>query len=234
MEQDIKTGRRRSLLTRAIIGNVFLVSLTVVTLAVVLPYGQFTALSRQLELRADSVADFLASQSGFGLLVGDRMELERIAANAVAIEDVLYAVITDSQGAIVARAGQSDIPPGGPANTGRISTPDGPVQYLEVSRAVMEPEGDELFDWEDASGALRRLGEIRVGFSMAKHQALLARTVKSVLAVAVIAIAVFLGFEYFQLRRLLAPLKDLIAFTKRVSKGDLSERAPGAEPGRGR
>ena len=47
-------------------------------------------LERQLTGRAEALADFLAGQSQFAMLVGDRAELERIARNAVAGEEVVF------------------------------------------------------------------------------------------------------------------------------------------------
>ena len=54
---------------------------------------QSSDLRRQLELRAQTSADFLASQSEFPLLTGDREELQRVANAALRNEDVLYVAI---------------------------------------------------------------------------------------------------------------------------------------------
>ena len=83
-----KTRASRSLQTRALIANSVLVGCSVFCLTVLFLVTQRAAIHRQLRLRAESLAEFLASQSEFALLVGNRAELERTAATAVAGEGV--------------------------------------------------------------------------------------------------------------------------------------------------
>jgi len=73
-----RSERPESLLTRVITSSLALagVSITVLTVAFLLATG--AAFETQLRLRARSLADFVAGQSEFAMLVGDRVGLEAI------------------------------------------------------------------------------------------------------------------------------------------------------------
>jgi hypothetical protein len=63
-----------------------LAAVTVLALCALFLWSYNRDLHQQLTSRAEALAGFLAGQSQFAMLVGDRAELERIAANAVAGE----------------------------------------------------------------------------------------------------------------------------------------------------
>src|SRR5579864_9002501 len=98
--------RHRSLLTQASLANALVMVVAAWSIAALILWNESGVMRRQLELRGQTSADFLASQSEFPLLTGDREELKRVAKSALSNEDVLYVTIGDEAGNIMARAGR--------------------------------------------------------------------------------------------------------------------------------
>jgi signal transduction histidine kinase/CheY-like chemotaxis protein len=231
-----KLMRRRSLLTRALAANLVLVSTSLVVLAVLFFASQRSSLQRQLEGRAELLAGFLASESELPILVRNRADLQRSAINALATEDLVYVLMEDASGAMLAEAARpgfpvASIPARGAAGGSGASAVilDGPAPYrrfISVSKIVSTHADGEIVDWEAPSASGPAIGVVRVGFSMAKQRALFVRTVNNGLTVALVALMLILAVHYIQLRRILHPLNDLVGFTRLVAAGDLKQRAP--------
>jgi PAS domain S-box-containing protein len=206
--------KRESLLTRVVAASLALaaVSITVLTLAFL--FTARVASETQLRLRANALADFVASQSQFAMLVGDRAEMETIAGNALAGEDVLFVDLFDASGRRLAWAQRPDL--------AGLRT----QRRLETERTVSPPRGDGLMEWQTGRSSEKKLGTVRVGFSMKKQDALFARTVGLGLGAASLSAAAILAIQYFRLRRLLEPLKRLTQFTAEVGAGNLERKAP--------
>ena len=100
----------QSLLARVLAGNLALAAFTLLGLASLFLWTYSRDLERQLASRAESLAEFIAGQSQFAMLVGDRVELERIARNAVSSGQVIFVELTDAQGGMPVRFGRSGRP----------------------------------------------------------------------------------------------------------------------------
>jgi len=196
---------------------------------------QRSAMQGQLEARAGLLAEFLASQSELAMLVRNRPELERTAAAALSSEDVLYVRMADASGSVLAQVARqgfplSDIPARakihGPSPAAIITHAEAQAAFLDVEKEVCTHAGAQMLDWEATKPGDSNLGVVSVGFSMAKQRALFIRTVLIGVTVAVMALLLILALHYLQLRRLLKPLNDLVAFTRKVAAGDLKQRAP--------
>jgi signal transduction histidine kinase/DNA-binding response OmpR family regulator len=224
----------RRLFTRALLGTGLVVTASVACLSWLFLLKHQAAFQRQVELRAESFARYLATENQFALLVAGRSELDRIAAVALeGSDDVVYVVIDDSTGRRLAGAqrlptGVSIAPPG-PAHietpvTRRLRAgPQGP-ECVEASMPVVtQPEG-ELLGSRPAHNQL--LGRIRVAMSLESQRALFLSTLRYVVVVAFLVLLVVGAVEYFRLRRLLTPLRDLIDVTRAVGRGDLSRTTP--------
>lgn len=203
--------RQESLLTRVVTSSLTLAGVSIAVLTIAFLLATRAAFEAQLRLRADSLADFVASQSEFSLLVGDHAELGTIARNALAAEDVLFVHLTNAEDETVAWAEIA-----GPVSGRR----------LEAVRVVMAPKGSGLVDWQTTRPTKTKLGTVRIGFSMKKQDALFARTAGLGLAVAGLSVAALLAVQYFRLKRLLQPLKRLTAFTAEVGAANLTRKAP--------
>ena len=234
----MKTGRikaRTSLLNQALAANVLLVGTSLACMAGFLTMQQRWVLQDQLQARAGLLAESLASQSELAILVSNRPELARIATTALATEDVLYARISDASGNVVVTVARPDFPlsaiPNRRAGSGRataaiiVNGPEPYVKFIDIGKPLAAHAGPEVLDWEAPAAASSR-GVVHVGLSMAKQRMLFARTVANGLTVAVVALILILSVHYFQLRRILRPLHDLVTFSRRVAAGDLKQRAP--------
>ena len=228
--------RRHSLLKRALAANILLVGVSVMCLAALFFATQRSTLQGQLEARAALFAEFLASQSELSILVRNRPELERACVTALASEDLLYVVIIDASGDVLAEAARpgfpmTAIPARSAVRTANVSAAifDGPPAYrkfIDVAKPVSTNAGTQMLDWEIPKATGATLGVVRVGFSMAKQRVLLVHTVSNGLVVAAVSLMLMLAVHYLQLRRILKPLNDLMGFTRKVAAGDLKQRAP--------
>jgi signal transduction histidine kinase len=203
------THWRQSLQTRALAANLALSAITVVVLTLFFLLAQRSALERQLELRARTLAEFVASQSQFAMLVGNRPEMESVAAAALSSEDVLFVEL--------APRGREKI------SARRPGLP--PRRFVNVTQPVLPPAHDGVVEWETRSPGAP-LGAVSVALSVEKEEALFERMVRSAVAVSALALLLIALVEYWQLRRLLHPLASLIAFTREVGAGNLERAAP--------
>jgi signal transduction histidine kinase len=214
---------QHSLLTRVLVSSGALASLSVFGLTSLFLWNYSRDLDRQISRRAEALAGFLAGQSQFAMLVGDRSDLERIGRNAISTDQVLFVELTDALG-------------GAPVffhRDGSSSRPSG-QHYIEIARNVMRPAQAEPSGWE--AGSMERpagpaqLGVVRLGFSTEKEHAARLRIVWSTVAMAFAFLLMAAGVETIELRTLLRPLQSLTEFTRRVADGDLSGRAEVVRP----
>ena len=221
-----------SLLKQALFSNFLLVGASVVVLTALFVFAQVSAAGRQMGLRAEVLADFVATQSEFSMLVGDRTELERIAHNALKAEDVLFVVMTGTAGDSI-RLSQPGFPfekirriSATEQNSGPLVHTAGGRRFSEVIRSVSSQTASSVVEWESAKAPASRVGTVQIGVSMEQQDRQLTRSLYFEILAAIVSLILILAVQYAQLRRLLEPLKGLIAFTRQVGKGDLSRRFP--------
>jgi signal transduction histidine kinase len=214
---------RCSLLARVLFSSGALASLSVCGLTSLFLWNYSRDLDRQISSRAEALAGFLAGQSQFAMLVGDRPDLERIGRNAVATDQVLFVELADALG-------------GAPVffdRNGHGSRPSG-HNFIEIARNVARPAQVEPGGWEAGAtqqrAASSQLGVVRLGFSREKEESAHRRIVWSTVAMAATFLLAAASVQTWQLRTLLGPLQSLTAFTRRVAEGDLSGRAKVVRP----
>src|SRR5581483_1124035 len=189
--------KNQSMLRRAVVSNLLLVSLFAVLLTGGYADIQRVALDRQLRLRAETLTDFLAIQSQFGMLVNDREGLERIAKNALSLEDVLMVEVKSASGESLAKAARKADP-----------------SMLVISRDVAGPGSGGLLEWESTRRPVSMLGSVQAGFSTERQKKMLRSTILFGIAVALGCLIAILAAQYYQMRALLRPLGGLIEFTR--------------------
>jgi len=198
----------RSLLARTLAANFLLLLVAVLVLTSLFLAIQRAALNRQLQLRAEMLASFLASQSQFAFLVGDHQELERLGAAALTAEDVAWVEFDDGRRRIFK------------ASPKRAEEP-----ALEVDHEVPAPPSSRLLDWEAPTGEPLALGRVRLGLSTRSQRALFAQSVRRATGLAGALLALILCAQYEQLRRILRPLARLTRSTQEIGRGNLDHRA---------
>ena len=214
----IPLARNKSLLGRLLAANLLLLTGLAGLLTTGFLWLQLRASEQQIRLRAEALADFVASQSEFALLVGDAGELERIARNAAEVEDVLSVALADAGGGSLARVARLGAEAG--------CSPGETSQVLCVERAVLAPREGAVVEWKRQSPSGGLLGKVRIAFSLEQQRALLRQTVQYGIAVVAVSLVLVLACLHLQLHRLLEPLKGLMDFTRQVGAGDLTRKAP--------
>ncbi len=229
--------KEQSLLARAVTANMLLVGVSVLLLTWVGVALQRAALEQQLQLRAEALADFLATQSQFGMLVANQEALEQIGRNALSVEDVLFVTLLDRSGkpvVNVVRTGRSPDRIPAPIRRGVAAEPTATVnrftsakeEFLDLTRPIRAPASGGLVEWEKQAPSSALLGTVRLGLSMEKQARLLNQSMGYGVSAGAACLFLILGVQYVQLRHLLAPLAGLIEFTRGVGKGDLTRKAP--------
>jgi signal transduction histidine kinase/HAMP domain-containing protein len=235
LEQQLTTQRRPwlrdSLFVRVLTANLVLAGGLAFVLTAMFVVGERAALQRQLELRAQAVAQLLQAQAEIPMLGSDRAELAHLVNSSLNIEDILFLQIASCEGDILARARRENLtvipPPGGCLEAGSPvlkQVGDG-IRYLELSVPVLRSDRIHRAGLP-TSAAGTVLGSVSVGLSAEKQTAIYVSTIQNALSVAFVSLLFMVMVLDLQLRKILNPLKRLIRFTKRVGEGDLSAAAP--------
>ncbi len=228
----LQHGLENSLLGQALAANFLPVTMTVLAVAALaggLLWLQQGTLEREVRLRAETLARYLARQSEFPLLVGDHAALEALADAALDIKDVLYVEIRDASGAQVAAGAAEDFPaPWMDRGRAPEKQPDAavapePSSFVEARREIVLVKPNDPMQWDQGTRATA--GMVRVGLSIEAQQRRFRSTVAGAVAVSLLAIGIILAVQYRQLRKVLQPLHELISVTARVAEGDLTQRA---------
>jgi diguanylate cyclase (GGDEF)-like protein/PAS domain S-box-containing protein len=176
---------------------------------------------RQQQLRARTLAQFVARQCEVPALIGDRGSVEKVAATALISEDVLAVSIryrgSPPQEVLAKRPETRDAE----SNLAHIVG----NSWVEDSEDI-RPVQNGLLDWDNVSRAPDSIGRVRLRISLRKEQALFLGIVEQSLAVIGGLMILIPAVQFFRTRRLLRPLASLVAFTRRIGSGDLAERSP--------
>jgi signal transduction histidine kinase len=224
---------KTSLLARALAATVAVTALTGLLTGAIFFFTMQGVYRRELELRAGSAAQFVASQAQFSMLVRDRGELERLARQGLSIEDVIFVEILDADCQSVLQAGPArralpdsgrrDEPSPGSAAAWRWGSA-GRFPYVEAVAAIEGPDSGELLG-TSAEGQKTALGTVRLGVSLQRPLTGAAAAVLRSIAVSALALAVMLWLQRRELRRLLTPLRSLADFAASVDESNLERRA---------
>jgi signal transduction histidine kinase len=202
---------RGSLWLRMLSANLALNAVLVAGLTGLFLWTYSRDMEYQIAGRAQALAGFLAGQSRFAMLVGDRAEMERIARNAVATDEVLLVELTDRESPQPVSAAR----PGFRRSAGA---------WVEASERVERPEAVEHIGWEAPSGTPAELGTVRILFSTGRHHAARWRVAWITAGMAGACLMFGAVVQTLQLRALLRPLRTLTDFTGRVAEGGLEGR----------
>jgi PAS domain S-box-containing protein len=229
--------KERTLLSRAITANMLLAVFSGIVVTSLYVAAQRSEFDHQLRLRADTLAEFLATQSQLGMLVENRADLQQIASNALSVEYVLFVEMLDRSGRRVARASRADITersiPDVREGLGGAQYPvesvislEGHGRMLDFRRSIHAPSSGGLLEWESRPASPAQLGTVRLGLSMARQTHLMNQAIRYGVMVIAIYLLATLVVQFLLLRRLLQPLAGLIEFTRQIGKGELQRRAP--------
>ncbi|HLY19966.1 MAG TPA: ATP-binding protein [Bryobacteraceae bacterium] len=232
MFERLKLRFSASLLTQGLAATIALHTASACLLLGIFLFVQSQALERQLELRGESIAQFLAKELQFALLVGDRAETQRLLESASSNEDVLFLEVLNASGGRIGAWGRADLLKNlpAPAAGAALATAETAERRregrVEIRVPVLSPNGDRLVEWEATPDQRSIMGVLRMGLSMQKERSLFRGMLLRGAGVILFGLAAMCAAQYWGLRRLLHPLDALVGFTRRVGGGDLRYRAP--------
>ena len=207
-----KAARDRSLLSQTLAANVLPVVVSagcVLALALAFLLVQRGAIQSEMRMRARTVAESVAQQSELAAMMGDAAELNRIAHRTLLLSDIQHVEIRTAQGVTASAFGAEH----------RKSE-----ALLDVDTEILPSSADRVMDWE-TPGERRSLGSVHLCISTERQQSLFRRVTWGGLGISALVFAVILYAQRRSLRSVLAPLDDLVDFTRRVSRGELHHRA---------
>lgn len=208
---------RKSVLSLTLKSSALLLTVMALSTGVFFGIAMRALMQAYVLKEATGIARAFAAQIQFPMLVGDEEGMKTVAAQYLAVKDVLFVAVKDRGGKTVRTAGD-----GFPMEQPSVSwlhwaAPD----FVEASCAVDGP-GD-LSDLQAGRGAA--LGMVRVGISIQESKQTFLKATGSAVISTLLCLSFILWFRWGQLRQMLEPLGGLARFTAEVGEGNLDRRA---------
>ena len=214
--------RPRSLQARLLWGTVPVIFLVMVSVLIVVEQRQRTAVIDETERRGQVLAKDLAAISQSHLLLYNFTALEQNVARLAAEQDVVYALILDADGRLVADSGR-------PERIGQILTNAVDRRAAETAEPLMQDtttrSGRALYDF--AAPIIvqeRKWGTVRVGLSKQRMEALIRRTRWELGALTVATLIVGGLAAALVARRISRPVQRVAEGADAISRGELDFR----------
>jgi len=226
-----RSTKKRSLLAQSLHASVLPIAASAATVLIVVAivlFGDQAAFELETGFRAASVAKLVAQQAELGVVTEDRTELERIARNTLQIDDVIYVVIVSASGSVLSSATsagfkQSDIPPWSLSREGKGSR----QALINATAPIVASQVRDLIEWETPKESAANRAMVRIGVSTEAQNRRRRQTLAMVLLVSLAGLSglgLILTIQQRHMRKMLAPLKQLITFTQLIAGGDLTQR----------
>lgn len=194
------------------------VTLIISVIALSFSHVQIERLRAEAEIinKGKALARNLAYNSEYGILSGNTEILNRLAKNAME-EDVIYVQILDNQGNILAQEQR-------PSSEARMFNLEVPVISLELKRPA-EEIGLEPLAPAKAELKENRIGTVKIEISLARVSAMVNQLLGLIWGAALTIMLIGLLSIALSTRVLLtAPLKQFVAGTQKIARGDLIYR----------
>ena len=231
-----------SLHVKLTITIVVLLILAVSSLSLFLINHEKIIIYKDLKERGLVLADNLAYNAEYGVLTAHTVILTRLITGVMAQPDVVYCVIRDTDGKVLAFSGpENKMPlPNEIIHKAIITNKaivhqfksnvvkdNNYVNYYDITVPVKSKAGEavtneDVFFQEQTSDHERKIGVVQVGLSLSRVDSLV-KKVQTNIAFLVIAMLLIAGIISVLLTRIiLVPIKKLMEATKKVSAGDLN------------
>jgi two-component system sensor histidine kinase AtoS len=221
-----------SLRTKLLIGAIVIVAVLMAAVAVVVEHRQRTTIIEEVHRRGTAMAEGLAGVSAGALLLYNFTALEQNVVRFAHETDVVYAMVLDRFGQVVAHSQA-------PGAVG--STPSDPVSLRAIAGApvlqeTVGPNGEALYDVAvpilvDGS----RWGSVRIALSRRRMDAQISDTQRELAALAVVALVLGGLATAIVARRITRPVRQLADGVAAIARGELDQRIdPGSSDELGR
>jgi PAS domain S-box-containing protein len=224
-------------------------TLAVLTLAAALVYSYSWQMAvtadAELDKRAAAIITGLANECEYALLVGNKSLLQSTVVKALGQSDVEYVVVFNEKGKVMAAAGHVDVIAKNKAGADLVARYKGTgvqelgsdipstneTYYLPVYlQPTSAPEGagtDELSS-DSAREVGQQLGLVELNVSVASMNRALQRARAAAVLIAAILALVVSVLCVFIVRRMVRPLRGLVAGTQELTAGNLGVRVAAA------
>jgi len=174
--------------------------------------------------RAFTIASHLAALSTSSLLLYDYTKLEQnVDEIAEEEEDVLYTMIIDKQGKVVAHSSRDDL-------LGKhLDDPLSQKAFLSPTRLIQtyydSETGKEIWDvtYPVFQNRGEKWGTVRIGFSTVALRAQITKNRRDLIILTLAAIIVAIGAATYLADRITGPIKKLAELAISISRGDLNQ-----------
>jgi PAS domain S-box-containing protein len=213
----------RSLQTKFLIGTLLVLVLIMTGFITVVEQRQRSATVDEVQRRGEVLARSLAATSTGALLLYNFTALEQNVGQVAGESDVVYAIILDGDGKVVAHSRRPEL-------VGSVL--DGPMHELAagtsqllVQEAAQRKTGEPIYDI--AMPVLvegQKWGVARIGLSRRRMEAQIRRTRWELAALSVVTLVVGGLGAAFVARRIALPVRQLAAGAEAISRGELDQQ----------
>jgi two-component system sensor histidine kinase AtoS len=215
--------RLRSLQTKWLLGTLFVIALIMAGMMAVIEELQRGAIMNEVQRRGEVLARSLAATSTGPLLLYNFTALEQNAVQIAREADVVYAIVLDAEGKVVAHSRRPDLVGfelKGPVHEAAAGTRD-----LLVQESVQRRNGEALYDVAvpvEVEG--QKWGTARVGLSRQRMDAQIRRTRWELAGLALATLLIGALGAAFVARRVARPVRQLAAGAEAIARGELDQR----------
>ncbi len=202
---------------------VIILFISTVALSAILAVLEGAIHESSLMNKGHGLAFLLGKLSQDPLLLKDSILLDAIVHDAIKDDDVVYAVISDSEGKILTSLYASidfSLPrlKAALAKLSRESDLPDYIAAIKKAESIQEITAPIIVD-------VKTMGAVTVGLSKHSVRQLVAQTVLSVLTLNVlVALALGIALFYSTTKKIIAPISQLAGAADRLAQGDLSTR----------
>ncbi len=213
----------RSLQTKFLIGTLLVLVLIMTGFIAVVEQRQRSATVDEVQRRGEVLARSLAATSTGALLLYNFTALEQNVAQVAGESDVVYAIILDGDGTVVAHNRRPEL----------VGAPlDGPVHeraaqatQLLVQESAQRKTGEPIYDIAmPVYVEGQKWGTARIGLSRRRMEAQIRRTRWELAALSFITLVVGGLGAAFVARRIARPVRQLAAGAEAIARGELNQQ----------
>ena len=209
-----------------------------------------TEIKRELTKRAETTVRQLSKSCEYGVLTENRMELDDVLSALKLQDDIVYAVVQDSTGAVLTQYNNIDAEElvrwiatknfghNYDSDTTAMQykeLPDIDIQVVDISFPVrtrqfdisLEDLGTTTVDHESHSSNMEKIGLARIGISLAGMYDRIWNTARIIALIMLLVTLAAIVLTTLMVNLIIKPIDNLVAATERIAEGNLSHLVEG-------
>lgn len=204
-----------------------------------------TEVKLELLKRGETTVRHIANSCEYGVLTENSMELSTVLEALTLQDDIVYAVVQDSAGNILAQfdllnaeelikwIASKDFAKHYPSDTSETSyrtVPDMELDIVDFTFPVrtrtfdisLEDLGATTVDDERFAASLDKIGLVRIGISLEEMHRKIYDTAKMIVLIMILVTLAVIVLTTLMVNVIIKPIDDLVSATERIAEGDLS------------